>query len=67
VNDTDLALLDFEGTFWRHRGAKAEAIRERFGLSETAYWQRVLHLAGQPEALAARPTVVNRINRLRRS
>jgi hypothetical protein len=66
LNDDDLALLDFEAGFWKYSGAKAEAIRRQFGLTATGYYQRLLVLARRPEALAARPQVVNRINRRRR-
>jgi len=31
LTEEELELLDFEGQWWRHGGAKEEAIRERFG------------------------------------
>lgn len=67
MTDDDLELLRFEKLHWHHAGAKATAIRDRFGLTETGYYQRLLHLARQPQALAAEPVIVNRINRRRRS
>lgn len=66
VNDDDLALLRFEKLRWNHQGAKAEEVRRRFGLSLTQYLQRVHALCDRPEALAAEPVLVNRINRRRR-
>lgn len=63
MTDDDLALLRFEKLHWHHRGAKATAIRERFGMSETAYWQRVRAITQQPAALAAEPVLVNRLRR----
>lgn len=66
MNDDDLEILRFEKLRWNHAGAKAEAVRRRFGLSMTEFWQRLFALAERPEALAAEPVVVKRINRPRR-
>lgn len=66
MSDDDLALLRFEKLHWQHRGAQTTAIRERFGLSETAYWQRVLHLAGTAEGWQAEPTLCKRLQPARR-
>jgi len=61
----ELALLDFEDQWWRYGGAKERDIAERFGLQPTRYYQRLNALIGRPEALAARPLVVRRLQRLR--
>ena len=65
LTDEELALLDFEAQWWRHAGAKDTQIRERFDLSPVRYYQRLTVLAARPEALAARPAVVRRLQRLR--
>ena len=66
MNDTDLELLRFAKLHWQHRGAQATAIRERFGLSETLFWQRVLHLAGTAEGWQAEPALCKRLQGRRR-
>lgn len=66
MDNEDLELLRFAKLQWHHRGAQAGAIRERFGMTETGFWQRVLHLARTPEALQAEPVLCNRLNRRRR-
>ena len=65
MTDEDLELLDFQNGWWRHGGAKEAAIAERFGLSAVRFYQRLNTLADDPEALAARPLVVRRLQRLR--
>jgi len=61
----ELAVLDFEDQWWRHPGAKEAELRARFGLHPTRYYQRLAALIDRPEALAARPTTVLRLQRLR--
>ena len=61
----ELALLDFEDQWWRHPAAKENSIRGQFGLAPTRYYQRLNALADNPAALAARPLVVRRLQRLR--
>jgi len=61
----DRALLDFEKRPWPSTGAKEQAIRERFDLSASRYFQDLNALLDRPEALAADPVLVNRLRRLR--
>ena len=61
----DLALLDFEARAPRSLGAKEEAIRRELGLSPMRYFQRLNALLDSPDALAARPQLVRRLQRLR--
>ena len=61
----ELALLDFEQQWWRHAGAKDAEILRRFDLTPIRYYQRLAALSARPEALAARPAVVRRLQRLR--
>ncbi|WP_034266425.1 DUF3263 domain-containing protein [Actinospica robiniae] len=59
------AVLDFELRQWKHAGAKEEAIRARFGISATSYYQILNALLDDPDALAYRPAVVTRLRRIR--
>lgn len=63
--DDDLALLDFEARAPRPLGAKEEAIRRELGISPVRYFQRLNGLLDSPDALAARPQLVRRLQRLR--
>lgn len=65
LTDLDRQLLEFEGQGWRFESQKAAAIKDRFDLSATAYYQRLGALLNKPEALAADPVLVNRLRRLR--
>jgi hypothetical protein len=58
-------MLAFEWQWWRYAGAKEAAIRERFGLSATRYYQVLNALVDRPEALAADPLLVRRLRRMR--
>lgn len=58
-------MLAFERQWWRHAGAKETAIRERFGLAPTRYYQALNALVERPAALAADPLLVRRLRRLR--
>ena len=58
-------MLAFERQWWRYAGAKEEAIRERFGMSATRYYQVLNALVDRPEALAADPLLVRRLRRMR--
>ncbi|MGR7025210.1 DUF3263 domain-containing protein [Geodermatophilus sp. URMC 62] len=58
-------MLAFERQWWRHAGAKETAIRERFGVPPTRYYQVLNALVDRPAALAADPLLVRRLRRLR--
>ena len=58
-------MLAFERQWWRAAGAKETAIRERFGVAPTRYYQALNALVDRPEALAADPVLVRRLRRLR--
>ncbi|MGB3895651.1 DUF3263 domain-containing protein [Mycolicibacter sinensis] len=60
-------ILSFERDWWKYAGAKEEAIKERFALSATRYYQVLNALVDRPEALAADPMLVKRLRRLRSS
>lgn len=61
----DREVLAFERQWWRFAGAKEAAIRERFGMTPTRYYQVLNALIDRPEALAADPLLVRRLRRLR--
>ena len=61
----DRAMLAFERQWWRVAGAKETAIRDRFQLTPTRYYQALNALVDRPEALAADPLLVRRLRRVR--
>lgn len=58
-------MLDLERRWWRHPGAKEQAIRDAFDLSATRYYQLLNGLLDNPAALAHDPVLVGRLRRLR--
>jgi hypothetical protein len=67
LDERSLAILDFERRWWRHAGAKEQAIRDTFGLSATRYYQVLNTLLDDPLAAAKDPALVARLRRLRAS
>ncbi|MEV1330302.1 DUF3263 domain-containing protein [Micromonospora costi] len=67
LTERERAILAFEQRWWRHAGAKEQAIRDAFGLSATRYYQLLNGLLDNPAALAAEPVLVGRLRRLRSS
>lgn len=65
LDDADLTLLDFESTAPRSVGAKEDAIRSTLGMTPIRYYQRLNVLLDSPDALAARPQLVRRLQRIR--
>jgi hypothetical protein len=65
LSPRDQAILDFERSWWTEPGPKEGAIRERFDLSPTRYYQVLSDLLDAPEALGYDPLVVRRLRRLR--
>lgn len=65
LDDRDRAMLAFEREWWSLPGAKEAAIKERFGVTATQYYQQLNKLADTAEALAADPLLVRRIQRRR--
>jgi hypothetical protein len=61
------SVLAFERQWWRHAGAKEEAIRREFGVGPTAYYQLLSRLIDDPAALAHDPMLVKRLQRQRAS
>ena len=67
LTERERRVLAFERQWWRHAGAKEQAIRDTFGLSATRYYQLLNALLDNPAALAADPVLVARLRRLRAS
>ena len=65
LNERDAELLAFERQWWKFAGAKEQAIRDKFGMSATRYYQVLNALIDKPEALAQDPLLVKRLRRLR--
>ena len=65
LTERDEAILAFERQWWRHAGAKEQAIRQDFGLSAARYYQLLGALIDSPAALAHDPMLVKRLQRLR--
>lgn len=60
-------ILDFEREWWKYAGAKEQAIRERFDVSPTRYYQLLNRVIDDERALAFDPMLVKRLRRLRAS
>jgi len=65
LSDRDRAILDFERSWWMLEGPKDTAIRERFELSGTRYYQLIAELIDDPEALEYDPLLIRRLRRAR--
>ena len=58
-------ILDFERSWWKHAGVKEQAIKERFDMSATRYYQLLNELIERPEAMEYDAILVKRLKRLR--
>ena len=65
LTQRDIEILDFERSWWKHAGVKELAIRERFDMSATRYYQLLNELIENPAALEHDPILVKRLKRLR--
>jgi hypothetical protein len=65
LSERDVDILDFERSWWKHAGVKEQAIRERFDMSATRYYQLLNELLENPAAAAHDPILVKRLKRLR--
>ena len=67
LTERERAILAFERKWWQYAGAKEQAIKERFDLSPTRYYQVLNEIIDNPAALAEDPLLVRRLRRLRTS
>jgi hypothetical protein len=65
LSDRDREILEFERQWWKYAGAKESAVREKFDMSSTRYYQVLNALIDRPEALEFDPLLVRRLRRLR--
>jgi hypothetical protein len=65
LTERDIDILDFERSWWKHAGVKEQAIKERFDMSATRYYQLLNDLLENPAAMAHDPILVKRLKRLR--
>jgi hypothetical protein len=65
LSEREMAVLDFERTWWTQDGVKATLIRERFACSEDEYYTTLNALLDRPEALDHDPLMVRRLLRFR--
>ena len=65
LTERDVSVLAFERRWWRHAGAKEQAIRAQFDLSAARYYQLLAVLIESPAALAHDPMLVKRLHRMR--
>ncbi len=65
LTDRDRAILDYERSWWSHPGPKEAAIRERFELSPTRYYEILNELLEDPDAMDHDPLLLRRLRRLR--
>ena len=65
LGERDREILEFERQWWKYAGAKEQAVREKFDMSSTRYYQVLNALIDRPEALAHDPLLVRRLRRLR--
>lgn len=65
LSERDREILHFERQWWKYAGAKEQAVRDKFGMSSTRYYQVLNALIDRPDALAFDPLLVRRLRRLR--
>ncbi len=65
LSERDAALLEFERQWWKEPGSKEQAVRDRFGISPTRYYQLLNVLVEREAALRHDPMLVKRLRRAR--
>ncbi|MBC7298183.1 MAG: DUF3263 domain-containing protein [Demequina sp.] len=67
LSERDEQILAFERQWWKFAGSKEDAVREKFGMSATEYYQVLNALIDSEPALAHDPMLVKRLRRMRAS
>ena len=65
LTERDRDILEFERQWWKYAGAKEQAVRDKFDMSSTRYYQVLNALIDRQESLAFDPLLVRRLRRLR--
>jgi hypothetical protein len=65
LSERDREILALERLWWRYAGAKEQAIREKFDMSSTRYYQVLNALIDRDDALVYDPLLVKRLRRMR--
>ena len=65
LSERDREILALERLWWQYAGAKEQAIRDKFDMSATRYYQVLNALIDREDALAYDPLLVKRLRRLR--
>jgi len=65
LSERDREILEFERQWWKYAGAKEAAVREKFDMSSTRYYQVLNALIDRTQAIEADPLLVRRLRRLR--
>ncbi len=65
LSDRDREMLELERLWWKYAGAKEQAIRDKFDMNATNYYQILNALIDSEAALAHDPLLVKRLRRLR--
>lgn len=65
LTERQLAMIEFEGTWWHHDESRDVLIRARFACSPDEYYRELNDVLDHPLALSADPLVVRRLRRQR--
>lgn len=65
LDERSRRILDFEREWWKYAGAKEQAVRERFDVSPTRYYQLLNRIIDDEAALTYDSMLVKRLRRLR--
>lgn len=65
LTEREQEILAMERLWWQYSGAKEQAIRDKFDMSTTRYYQVLNALIDRDDALAHDPLLVKRLRRMR--
>ncbi|HSI26413.1 MAG TPA: DUF3263 domain-containing protein [Aeromicrobium sp.] len=65
LSEREREILGMERLWWQYAGAKEQAIRDKFDMSTTRYYQVLNALIDREDALAHDPLLIKRLRRMR--
>jgi hypothetical protein len=65
MSERDREILSFERSWWKQGGSKERAVRDRFDMSATRYYQILNELIETPAAMEEDPMLIRRLRRQR--